>query len=404
VNRPRILIAAFLVLALGVGIFRSVREPRNSALSDPRPTSVNAQPRGARALSLWLRDFGYGTRSWRRPLTALDEDIAALVLLEPGVPLSEAQADSLFAWVERGHLLLVAPGSDYELEWRLEREVELVFDATEASGVRGDRIVPDDGARWRYREATPDERGQFEFPVKEIAFASTDRVRDPTGEHSILFARHGDGLVAEIWYGDGAILLFADPEMLTNRGLARGDNIQLVASLVSDWLVPGTEIRFDDGAHGLRRGGSLEGYLLRRRPGLFAAALVSFSLLAVLRYGRALVVRRDQPTRRRDPAEFVEALGGLYARGRAVAPAWSATARVAERVRDGTWRVPRLPPEERERRVKRMEAVLEVGSRRRGAAGAPELLELSRRLAATLAPVTDGDRAEPARPAGGERE
>jgi len=401
VSRPRLLIAAFLVLALAVGILRSALEPRQAAVSDPRPTSVNVQPHGARALSLWLREFGYETRSWRRPLTALGEDVAALVLLEPDVPLSEAQAESLFAWVERGHVLILAPGRDYELESRLEQEVELVFDRTEASDVRGDRVVPGDGARWRYREATPDERGQFEWPVKEIAFASSDRVRDPTGQHSILFGRDGDGLVAEIWYGDGAILLFADPVMLTNRGLARGDNVALVASLVSDWLIPGTEIRFDDWSHGLRQGGSLEGYLLRRRPGLFAAALLSFSLLAVLRYGRALVVHRDGTPRRRDPTEFVEALGGLYARGKAVTPAWRATARVAERVRDGTWRVPRLPPEERERRVKRMKTALAIGSRRRGAAGEPELLELSRTLAATLAPVTDGDRAEPARPAGG---
>jgi hypothetical protein len=402
VNRPRILVAAFLVLALAVGVFRAAREPRSSALTDPRPTSVNAQPGGARALSLWLREFGYSTRSWRKPLTALGDDVGALVLLEPDSPLSEAQAESLFAWVERGHVLVVAPGSDYELEWRLEQEVELVFDRTEASDVRGDRIVPDDGTRWRYRESTPDERGQFEYPVKEIAFASPDRVRDPSGEHSILFAREGDGLVAEIWYGDGAILLFPDPEMLTNRGLSRADNVELVASLVSDWLLPGTEIRFDDWSHGLRAGGSLEGYLLRRRPGLLLAALVSFSLLAVLRYGRALIVLPPTPTRRRDPAEFVEALGGLYARAKAVAPAWRATSRVVERVRDGVWRTPRLPAEERERRVKMMEIALAVGSRRRGAAGEPELLQLTRALADTLAPHEG--RSKPARPAGGKHE
>jgi hypothetical protein len=395
----------FVVLAFAVGIFRSVREPRAAAMSDPRPTSVNAQPRGARALALWLREFGYPTRSWRRPPTALGDEVGALVLLAPAVKLTEAQAESLFAWVERGHVLLVAPGSDTELEWRLEREVELVFDRSEASDVRGDRVVPGDDLRWRYREATPDERGQFEWPVKEIAFASADRVRDATGEHSVLFARDGDGLVAEIWYGDGAILVFADPEMLTNRGLARGDNVALVASLVSDWLVAGTEIAFDDWSQGLRPGGSLEAYLLKRRPGLFAAALLCFSWLAVLRYGRALVVRPVRRLRRRDPTEFVEALGGLYARAGAVDPAWRALSRVAERVRDGTWRVPRLPPEERRRRVRKMEAARAVGSRRLAAAGEPELLELSRAVAAVLAPpIADGDPSESARAAGGERQ
>jgi hypothetical protein len=234
----------------------------------------------------------------------------------------------------------------------------------------------------------------FEWPVREVAFRTDDRVSDPSGEHSILFARDDLGLIAEMWYGEGAIILFADASMLTNRGLEKGSNIELVATLVSAWTEPGTVVRFDDWDHGLRSGGSLDAYLAKRRPGLFALVLLSVSFLAVLRYGRAPVVRNGGTPRRRDPTEFVEALGGLYARARAVRPAWSATAAVANRVLKGTWPLPRVDAGERERRARELRTALKLGELRRGPEEV-ELTGLTRALANALRPP-GGTKAGPA--------
>ncbi|MEZ5064010.1 MAG: DUF4350 domain-containing protein [bacterium] len=394
-KRSNVALVAFVIVAFAVGALRSLREARTAEGFDPRPTSTNAQPAGLRALALWLREFGYPAASWRRPLTELDDDHAALVLVAPTQALTAEQVDSLFAWVERGHVLVVSPGADEELEKRLEQSVELVLDPTEASQVRGDRIVPHEGMRWRYRESTPDERGQFAYPVREVATLTRDRVRDVTSQNSVLFAREEqEGLVAEIWHGDGAILLFADADMLTNRGLDRANNVGLVASLLDDWVPRGSTIAFDDWSHGLRPGGSLMAYVLHRRPGLLAVATACVAFLAVLRYGRSLVRERERRAKRRDPTEFVEALGGLYARSHATGPAWSATSRVARRYLDGTWPAPRLPAEERERRAKKIQTALAIGERRKAAAGEEELLALTRTLTAALAPRDTGRSAE----------
>ena len=382
-TRVRWILVAFFVLAVSAAVFRGARD-RTVAEHDGRPTTENPQPRGARALALWLDEFGYPTSSWRRPLTELDSTVAVLTVLAPSQELTEAQADDLLTWVEGGRVLLVAPGADVQLDRVLERFVALDFDYSEASDVRGDRVVPKDGLRWRYREVTPDEAGQFDWPVREVAFLTSERVSDTSGEHSILFPR-GDtgGLVAEIYHGDGMILVFADVNLLTNAGLARADNVNLVASLITDWIEPGTRIWFDDYDHGLREGGSLVGYLQERWPARFALVLLCVTLLGILRYGRALVVRPETRLRRRDPTEFVDALGGLYDRARAVPAAWSALATVTDRVLDGSWLAPRVEPVERERRAKKLRTALALGRRARGATDA-ELEGLAKALAEAL--------------------
>jgi hypothetical protein len=212
----------------------------------------------------------------------------------------------------------------------------LETDPTAAADVRGDRVVPDDGERWRYREADPSERGLYDYPVDEVAVLGGRRVRDLEGGNSLLFARDGLGLAAEMFLGDGVIVLFPEADALTNRGLPKGSNAELVASLVEDWVPPGTTVWFDEYDHGARVAGSLMGYLARRRPGLFALALGAAGVLAVQRWGRALVVRREAARkRRRNPTEFVEALGALYARSRATGPAWGALAGAARRLAEG---------------------------------------------------------------------
>ncbi|MGQ0720418.1 MAG: DUF4350 domain-containing protein [Candidatus Eiseniibacteriota bacterium] len=332
----RALVVLFLVFAVGGGVVNALIAERQGAPAvDDRVSASSTAPRGARALWLWLRELGYPTRSWRRPLGALEEP-EALCVLEPSQAVTPDGASALLDWVARGGVLFLAPGADSALSAAVERWVTLEYDMSEASTVRGDRVVPGRDERWRYREARPEERGLFAYPVEEVAVAGGARVRDERGEHSILFARDGAGLVAEIYHGDGVLVVFPEADLLTNEGLPRASNAELVASLVEDWIPPGTEIWFDEYDHGGRVAGSAGAYLAARRPGLFTLAALAAGALAVLRWRRALVVRAEESaSRRRRPTEYVDALGALYARAKAVGPAWAALSEAAQRIARG---------------------------------------------------------------------
>lgn len=346
-NRSRWILVAVFVFAFAAAVIQSVRAGRPSnAAFDPRVATTNSQDRGARALYLWLRGMGHEMHSHRRPYTDLDAEVLILFVLDPTQEVTPTQADALFEWVHKGGILFIAPGESAELLARLEEYVDFRSDPTEPSDVPGDRAVRDDHVsradpqgRWRYRELTPDERGQYDYPIRDVAFRYDRRIMDPTEDHSILLAREEGGLVAEIYeeqyVGAGMVILFADEEMLTNRGIEKANNVELLASLMNDW-VDGMPIWFDDYHHGERPGGSLLVYLAQRRPGLFALALGLAGVFGVIGYGRALVVVPDTARRRRrSSGEFVDALGQLYKQSRAVQPAWDALSEVGKRLLGG---------------------------------------------------------------------
>ena len=87
--------------------------------------------------------------------------------------------------------------------------------------------------------------------------------------------------------------------------------------------------------------------------------------------------------RRRRPAEFVEALGRLYGRSRAVSPAWSALSDLSRKVLDG---VPvarlRVAAADGPDRASRLREALEP----QGSPGERELVRLARALADVLEP------------------
>lgn len=385
----------FLLFAFAAALMQSLNSsPATSGAADLRLSSSNAGPYGARAVYLWMRGMGYPTRSFRRPLTDLDQDVSALMLLDPTQEVTEAQADALFEWLEEGRVLFVAPGLSAQLQFRLEEWVSFELDDTFPADVPGDRVVLDDSGRfedrrWRYREATPDERGMFPYPIRDVAFQWDARVADPAGERAVLFARDGLGLVAELYVNGGVVVVFADEEMLSNRGLPKAQNVELLASLVEDWIAPGTEVWFDDYHHGERAGGSMAAYLARRRPGLLAAVLLVTGVFVVLRFGRSLLTVPDRARfRRRRPAEFVEALGTLYERSRAVSPTWQALEQVSQRLLEGT-PTGHLQPAAADwpERSERLRRALAPGH----PPGERDLIQLAEALAGALEPRTKGE-------------
>jgi hypothetical protein len=359
VTRRRVLLGLFAVFVVAAAAFNAALGPRaGTPESDPRVSIYSTASRGARAAYLWLEELGYPTRAWRKPLGALWPAQQCVFVLEPTEEVTAGNRAALLEWVRAGGTLFLSPGMRDGWAEDLEPWVALEADDTDASHVRGDRVVPEEHERWRYREAAPDERGLYAYPVEEVAVRGTRRVVDATGDHSILFARDGLGVAAEIYLGDGMMLVFPEADLFTNRGLAKAHNVEFLASLVEDWIEPGTTLWFDEYDHGARVAASLPAFLLQRRPALFGLALLAVGALVVMRYGRALTVRARDDRRRRRPNEFVDALGGLYARARAVRPAHRALAEAGRRATRNELAGLRVAGAEASERERNVEAVM----------------------------------------------
>jgi hypothetical protein len=186
--------------------------------------------------------MNHPVKEWGASFADLGPEGKAIFVVEPDANMPAKEVDALFSWTEHGGTVFVAPVGCPAMENALSRWVEIAVDPTQSFEVAGDRVVPHDQGSWRYREVSAEERVEFTEEIKEIAFPGPMRVADPSREQSILFAREGLGLVAEIVHGDGNVIVFPERDMLTNEGLASATNAALLESLVEDWVTPGAPV------------------------------------------------------------------------------------------------------------------------------------------------------------------
>lgn len=121
-------------------------------------------------------------------------------------------------------------------------------------------------------------------------------------------------LAAEIPRGEGSIVLLAEPSLLENQVLARGDNAVLAARLLAP---EGQTVIFDEFYHGLSvRGNAL--YLLTR-PGYLALVLGLLLTTGLVVWREAIFLGpplADPVRERRDLAEYLSAMGRFFSVGR----------------------------------------------------------------------------------------
>lgn len=126
----------------------------------------------------------------------------------------------------------------------------------------------------------------------------------------------GGSLLVDYVYGRGRIVVLSDPFIVSNAGLALGDNLSLAVNLVA---APGGRVAFDEYHQGR---GATENMLLgyfKGTPVLSLAAQVALVLLAVVwtqsrRFARPLPAPRID---RRSNLEFVASMAELQQRARA---------------------------------------------------------------------------------------
>jgi hypothetical protein len=317
-DRKLLLILCGVMVALIVGV--SLLAPQN-AENDPRPTTTNSAPNGAKAAYLTLEALGRKTVQWNHSLAVLNEE------------RSDAQAANTT-------LILAAPEYDATEEKELAAEVKRLLERggrVLATGPSGAMLLPDGVVKAPGMlqsglcHTTPEGAGPLARAgsveiVEGTQWASEGpqyRVEQRCGSDAVVvrYAVHGaSGVQGEaVWWSSAA--------PLENAELKNDADLRLLLATVGD----GRDVVFDESLHGAAKTlwDAAKGLPLRwlalQATLLFVLLIASFS-------------RRRGPLRspvllpRSSPVEFATSMGDLYEKAAASSAATEAARRRLLRV------------------------------------------------------------------------
>lgn len=298
-------LAAFLLVAV-------LATPRGQTVSlDQRLSTLRTTPDGAGALYALLGELNVPTARRMTPLDGPAPLGRAFALLAPTEPLTEAERDTLVAWVKAGGTLLAGAGFADPLLARL-----------------GVTPVPVSAFRTLAVRTVP---GPWTAGVDSLEPVRTAFHVDRPGalkdiEPLAVLSGQSDSIssvivVLRARYGDGRVVLFADPWMLSNGRIAEGGAAVLFVRAAAAAVASGGVLQFDEYHHGHRGGSPTRAFfrfLTTRRPGWLLlqllVVLMLASLPAAVRFGAPLIRAVSQ---RRSPLEHVAALGEVYRQAQA---------------------------------------------------------------------------------------
>jgi hypothetical protein len=304
------IVAVMVVLIIAVTIFA----PQNTQ-DDPRPTTFNSGPNGAKAAFLMLQAIGRTSARWERPLNELDSVPAEQTTLILAAPTYDGTAKDEIAaavkrFLQRGGRVLTTGGTGALLLPGGSAEQPSMFQFA------GCRTTPGDGplaaagsvrmmevAKWK-GNAAPD--------------AAKVEVAQRCGD---------DAVVVTMKVGRGEAVWWSSANALTNAGIKDDGALRLLLLSVGD----GRAVEWDESLHGEVVG------LWSKASGLplgwLTLQVVLVAVLLVLSFSR-----RNGPLRapvmlpRSSPAEFAASMGDLYEKARATGAATEAARRRLVRV------------------------------------------------------------------------
>lgn len=309
-DRKLLLILTGIMLVLIVGV--SILSPA-AADKDPRPTSYNTAPGGARAAYLVFEGLGRSTSRWTQPLhelTNLQAERTTLILAEPRYATADRNnlASDLKQFMERGGRVLTTDSDGaLLLPGGVVKPLSIFHPALCETTPEG----PGTLARAGQVEITPHEQWGSDGPQY--------RVQQLCGM---------DSVVVSYAVGKGEAVWWSSASPLSNTGLKHDANLRLLLASVGN----GRDIVFDESLHenvipslwDTAKGLPL-GWLSLQAATFFALLVLSFS-------------RRRGPLRipvtlpRSSPVEFAESMGDLYEKGGATSAATEAARRRLLRV------------------------------------------------------------------------
>lgn len=300
-----------VVMIIGVSILAPQSEEDN-----PRPTTTNSGPHGAKAAYLMFEGLGRKSTEWNRSLAELNKDVSdeqaartTLILAEPEYDATErkALAAELKQFLERGGRVLATgptgalllPDGDVQAPGWIESG--LCHTTPEGPGTlaRAGSVEMDDSSRWA--SAGP----QY-------------RVEQRCGEDAVV-VRYDVGKGEAVWWSSSA--------PLENAELRNDADLRLLMATVGS----GRDVVFDESLHGEVKTlwDAAKGLPLRW---LAAQAALLFVLLVVSFGRRRGPMRSPVQLPRSSPVEFAVSMGDLYEKAAVSSAAMEAAKRRLLRV------------------------------------------------------------------------
>lgn len=275
--------------------------PENTSGPSGIPSSYSTHNAGAKAAYLLLGSLGYKEQRWDSPPTRLPQKVhdVTLVLADPFLPATADEKMAIQSFVRRGGRILV-------------------------TGVFGAKLLNLPGVEVSKRSDSNWAQFAAELPgpisQQSPSVLMKARARWKGGQPGDL-EYYGDrtgGTVVRFPLGEGSIVWWADSSPLSNYGLSKASNLDLLLNSVG--RAPDRIILWDEYFHGDRPG--LWSYLAKTPVPWAVLQMLILALAVVLTYSRRSgpVVAAPQESRL-SPMEFVETVGDLYARKRAAVSA-----------------------------------------------------------------------------------
>lgn len=325
-----------LLIALSLATYRQRDEVADSE-SRPNRSSYNSGATGTLAFYTLLAESGRDIRRWREPAEKLSlarssQPRTLLIVGETRRLLESSEVRRYLAWVaEGGTLILVG------------RELpDGMAEILEAAGLRFEQSgLPLFGAVDPYNES----QMTFETPaarptqptsivagingVQQSRFAAAVYLTEPNFQSAesveyvpsvrpalVYLTSNGKGILADIGYGTGKIILLTDPYIISNAGIGLADNAQLATQIA---LAGSEPVAFDEFHQGFGSGN--ESFLVYFSGTPLPWIIIQASILLLLLFvsiGKRFTRPLDPP----EPArlaklEYITAMAELQKRTRA---------------------------------------------------------------------------------------
>ncbi len=302
---------AMLVLIVIAAILKPQTRP-----DDPRPTTTNSAPGGAKAAYLTLQAMGRSVSRWNKPLAEFNGEMndaqaarTTLVLADPEYDAAEMKVlrSELARFLNRGGRVL-------------------------AAGPSSSTLLPDDDeteSHSRFNQichTTPEGPGAL-ARAGSVEFAEEGRWATANANVEVTQRCGSDAVVVRYAVGKGEVIWWTSTSPMDNDELHNDADLRLLLASLGD----GRDIVFDESLHGAARTywdiakGLPLRWLTLQAALLFALLIFSFS-------------RRRGPLRspvmlpRSSPVEFANSMGDLYEKAGATSAATDAARRRLLRV------------------------------------------------------------------------
>jgi hypothetical protein len=321
---------AVLVLSIISACWSMLRPQDSGGL---RSDSHGTRRGGYRGLYETLEGLGVTVRRDLAPPRADMNADSTLVMIAPNpqlVDIGPKYVQALLSFVERGGRLVVALPSEGSVSMRGflfggkadEHSSRDILELLEVHQQLQRKVVSEPDATNRSLAVSGAGTLAPLSPLVQRISITDEELATLAGDAAELdgsiTGRHSDGqehlLAAAVRRGAGQIIIVSEPRLFSNLHLARNDN----AILASHLLTPdGRDVVFDEFYHGLAVRGNP--FYLLTRPGFAAVAIGIVLVTGVSTWRLAVFLGPPLPAReasRRDIAEYLDAMGAFFCRGR----------------------------------------------------------------------------------------